>query len=133
MAKNPLFKPSGLDTLATQYNGKYVEDVDLIKFDFLGLKTLTVIEEGLKLVEKRHGKRINFLTTDVNDKGVYDLIQTGNTIGLFQIESEGMQDFVKGLPSNFEDIIAVLALYRPGPRSQGCLMTLLRGNMVMQD
>jgi len=120
--KTPLFKPSGLDTLATQYNGKYVEDVDLIKFDFLGLKTLTVIEEANKLIEKRHGKRINFITADVNDKGVYDLIQTGNTIGLFQIESEGMQDLCKRLkPSNFEDIIAVLALYRPGPMESGML------------
>ena len=120
--KTPLFKPSGLDTLATQYNGKYVEDVDLIKFDFLGLKTLTVIEEANKLIEQRHGKRVNFLETDVNDKGVYDLIQTGNTMGLFQIESDGMQDLCKRLkPSNFEDIIAVLALYRPGPMESGML------------
>jgi DNA polymerase III subunit alpha len=120
--KTPLFKPSGLDTLATQYNGKYVEDVDLIKFDFLGLKTLTVIEEANKLIEQRHGKRVDFITTDVNDKGVYDLIQTGNTIGLFQIESDGMQDLCKRLkPSNFEDIIAVLALYRPGPMESGML------------
>lgn len=120
--KTPLFKPSGLDTLATQYNGKYVEDVDLIKFDFLGLKTLTVIEEANKLVEKRHGKRIDFIHEDVNDKGVYDLIQTGNTIGLFQIESAGMQDLCKRLkPSGFEDIVAVLALYRPGPMESGML------------
>ena len=120
--KTPLFKPSGLDTLATQYNGKYVEDVDLIKFDFLGLKTLTVIEEANKNIERRHGKRIDFITADVDDKGVYDLIQTGNTIGLFQIESDGMQDLCKRLkPSNFEDIIAVLALYRPGPMESGML------------
>jgi DNA polymerase III subunit alpha len=120
--KTPLFKPSGLDTLATQYNGKYVEDVDLIKFDFLGLKTLTVIEEANKLIEQRHGKRVDFITIDVNDKGVYDLIQTGNTMGLFQIESDGMQDLCKRLkPSNFEDIIAVLALYRPGPMESGML------------
>ena len=120
--KTPLFKPSGLDTLATQYSGKYVEDVDLIKFDFLGLKTLTVIEGALKLVEKRHGRKINFVEEDVNDKGVYDLIQTGHTIGLFQIESSGMQDLCKRLkPSNFEEIIAVLALYRPGPMESGML------------
>jgi len=120
--KTPLFKPSGLDTLATQYNGKYVEDVDLIKFDFLGLKTLTVIEGALQLIEKRDGKRINFIEEDVNDKEVYDLIQTGHTIGLFQIESSGMQDLNKRLkPSNFEDIIAVLALYRPGPMESGML------------
>jgi DNA polymerase III subunit alpha len=120
--KTPLFKPSGLDTLATQYNGKYIEDVDLIKFDFLGLKTLTVIEQANQLIEKRHGKRIDFIRADVDDKGVYDLIQTGNTIGLFQIESDGMQDLNKRLkPSNFEDIIAVLALYRPGPMESGML------------
>ena len=120
--KTPLFKPSGLDTLATQYNGKYVEDVDLIKFDFLGLKTLTVIEGANQLVEKRHGKRIDFIQQDVNDKGVYDLIQTGHTIGLFQIESSGMQDLAKRLkPSSFEDVIAMLALYRPGPMESGML------------
>ncbi|SHO80590.1 DNA polymerase III alpha subunit [hydrothermal vent metagenome] len=120
--KTPLFKPTGLDTLATQYNGKYVEDVDLIKFDFLGLKTLTVIEEANKLIEKRYGKRINFQEKDVDDKGVYELIQSGNTIGLFQIESAGMQDLNFRLkPNNFEDIIAVLALYRPGPMESGML------------
>jgi len=120
--KTPLFKPSGLDTLATQYNGKYVEDVDLIKFDFLGLKTLTVIEGANQLVEKRHGKRIDFIQQDVNDQGVYDLIQTGHTIGLFQIESAGMQDLARRLkPSSFEDVIAMLALYRPGPMESGML------------
>lgn len=120
--KTPLFKPSGLDTIATQYNGKYIEDVDLIKFDFLGLKTLTVINEAIKLIEQRHQKTIDFKTIDVNDKGVYDLIQTGDTLGLFQIESDGMQDLCKRLkPSNFEDIVAVLALYRPGPMESGML------------
>ena len=120
--KTPLFKPTGQDTLATQYNGKYVEDVDLIKFDFLGLKTLTVIEEALKLVEKRHGKRINFVEEDINDPAVYEYISTGDTLGLFQIESAGMQDLAKKLkPNGFEDIIAMLALYRPGPMESGML------------
>ncbi|MBU1667461.1 DNA polymerase III subunit alpha [bacterium] len=120
--KVPIFKPTGQDTLATQYNGKYVEDVDLIKFDFLGLKTLTVIEEANKLVEKRYGKRIDFIQEDINDKGVYDYISTGDTLGLFQIESSGMQDLAKKLkPSGFEDIIAMLALYRPGPMESGML------------
>jgi len=120
--KTPLFKPSGLDTLATQYSGKYVEDVDLIKFDFLGLKTLTVIEEALKLVEKRHGKRINFVEENIEDKSVYDYIGTGDTLGLFQIESSGMQDLAKKLkPDGFEDVIAMLALYRPGPMESGML------------
>ncbi len=120
--KTPLFKPTGQDTLATQYNGKYIEDVDLIKFDFLGLKTLTVIEEALQLIEKRHGKRINFIEEDINDPKVYEYISTGETLGLFQIESAGMQDLAKKLkPSGFEDIIAMLALYRPGPMESGML------------
>jgi DNA polymerase-3 subunit alpha len=120
--KTPLFKPSGLDTLATQYSGKYVEDVDLIKFDFLGLKTLTVIEEALQLVERRHGKRINFVEENIEDPKVYDYISSGETLGLFQIESAGMQDLAKKLkPSGFEDIIAMLALYRPGPMESGML------------
>jgi len=120
--KTPLFKPSGLDTLATQYSGKYVEDVDLIKFDFLGLKTLTVIEEALQLVERRHGKRINFIEENIEDPKVYEYISTGETLGLFQIESAGMQDLAKKLkPNGFEDIIAMLALYRPGPMESGML------------
>ena len=120
--KTPLFKPTGLDTLATQYSGKYVEDVDLIKFDFLGLKTLTVIEEANKLVEKRHGKRIDFIHEDINDKGVYEYISNGDTLGLFQIESSGMQELAKKLkPHGFEDVIAMLALYRPGPMESGML------------
>ncbi|NEW61404.1 DNA polymerase III subunit alpha [Sulfurovum sp. bin170] len=120
--KTPLFKPTGQNTIATQYNGKYVEDVDLIKFDFLGLKTLTVIEEALKLVEIRHGKRIDFTKEDVNDKEVYEYISSGDTLGLFQIESAGMQDLAKKLkPDGFEDIIAMLALYRPGPMESGML------------
>jgi DNA polymerase-3 subunit alpha len=120
--KTPLFKPTGLDTLATQYSGKYVEDVDLIKFDFLGLKTLTVIEEALKLVERRHGKRINFVEEDIEDREVYDYIGKGDTLGLFQIESAGMQELAKKLkPDGFEDVIAMLALYRPGPMESGML------------
>ncbi len=118
--KTPIFKPTGQDILATQYNGKYVEDVDLIKFDFLGLKTLTVIEEANKLVEKRYGKRVDFIHQDINDPKVYEYISTGDTLGLFQIESAGMQDLSKKLkPSGFEDIIAMLALYRPGPMESG--------------
>ena len=120
--KTPLFKPTGIDTIATQYNGKYVEDVDLIKFDFLGLKTLTVIDNALKLIKKLHNKTIDFNTLDVNDSKVYELIQSGATTGLFQIESEGMQKLNEKLkPTNFEDIIAVLALYRPGPMESGML------------
>ncbi|HIE34947.1 MAG TPA: DNA polymerase III subunit alpha, partial [Campylobacterales bacterium] len=120
--KTPLYKPSGEDTLVTQYSLNFLEDVDLIKFDFLGLKTLTVIDNALKLIEKRYNKKIDWHKIDIDDKKVYELIQSGNTLGLFQIESQGMQRLNARLkPTTFEDIIAVLALYRPGPMESGML------------
>ncbi len=121
--KAPLYKPTGENAqYVTQYSLKYLEDVDLIKFDFLGLKTLTVIDDALKLIEKSQNKTINFDTVNVDDPKVYSLIQSGATIGLFQIESDGMQSLNERLkPTNFEDIIAVLALYRPGPMESGML------------
>ncbi len=118
--KTPLFKQTKSDALVTQYTKDYLEDVDLIKFDFLGLKTLTVIDNAIKLIKKRHNVDIDWNKIDVNDKGVYDLIQTGNTLGIFQIESSGMQDLNSRLkPTCFEDLIAVLALFRPGPLDSG--------------
>ncbi len=120
--KAPIYKPPGEEHFVTQYSLKYLEDVDLIKFDFLGLKTLTVIDNALKLIEKRYGKKIDFNAVDINDPKVYKLIQSGETIGLFQIESSGMQALNERLkPTTFEDIIAVLALYRPGPMESGML------------
>ena len=120
--KTPIYKPSGETTFVTQYSLNFLEDVDLIKFDFLGLKTLDVIDNAIKLVKRRYDKDINWHTIDENDPKVYDVIQTGETIGMFQIESSGMQDLNKRLkPSNFEDLIAVLALYRPGPMESGML------------
>ena len=120
--KAPLYRPSGEDHLVTQYSLKYLEDVDLIKFDFLGLKTLTVIDDALKLVKKKHQVDINFTEVDFDDPEIYKLIQSGATVGLFQIESDGMQSLNERLkPTNFEDIIAVLALYRPGPMESGML------------
>lgn len=120
--KTPLYQPSGEDHLVTQYSLNYLEDVDLIKFDFLGLKTLTVIDNALKLIKLRYQKEIDFTTIDMNDPKVYELIQSGDTVGLFQIESSGMQSLNERLkPTNFEDLIAVLALYRPGPMESGML------------
>jgi len=120
--KTPLYQPSGETHLVTQYSLNYLEDVDLIKFDFLGLKTLTVIDNALKLIKIRYNKPIDFNTLDMNDPKVYELIQSGHTIGLFQIESSGMQSLNEKLaPSTFEDLIAVLALYRPGPMESGML------------
>ena len=120
--KTPIYKPSGEDTFVTQYSLNYMEDIDLIKFDFLGLKTLDVIDNAIKLIKRRYDKDIDWHAIDENDSKVYDVIQTGETVGMFQIESSGMQDLNKRLkPSNFEDLIAVLALYRPGPMESGML------------
>ncbi|WP_304543353.1 DNA polymerase III subunit alpha [Sulfurimonas microaerophilic] len=120
--KTPIYKPSGEDTFVTQYSLNYMEDVDLIKFDFLGLKTLDVIDNAKKLVKIRYGREVDWTQIDENDQKVYEMIQSGDTVGMFQIESSGMQDLNKRLkPSNFEDLIAVLALYRPGPMESGML------------
>jgi DNA polymerase-3 subunit alpha len=120
--KTPLYKPSGEEHLVTQYSLKYLEDVDLIKFDFLGLKTLTVIDNAIKLIKKRFNKEINWAEISMEEPKVYETIQSGHTIGLFQIESGGMQQLnAKLKPTSFEDIIAVLALYRPGPMESGML------------
>ncbi|WP_139470977.1 DNA polymerase III subunit alpha [Campylobacter armoricus] len=120
--KAPLFRQSKNDErhLVTQYSKEYLEDVDLIKFDFLGLKTLTVINNAIKLVKKRYGKDVVWEKIDMNDPKVYKTIQSGNTLGIFQIESGGMQSLNARLkPERFEDLIAVLALYRPGPLDSG--------------
>lgn len=120
--KTPIYRPSGEDTFVTQYSLNYLEDVDLIKFDFLGLKTLDVIDNAIKLIKRRYDKDINWHEINENDPKVYEVIRSGATIGMFQIESSGMQDLNKRLkPDSFEDLIAVLALYRPGPMESGML------------
>ena len=120
--KTPLYKPSGEETIVTQYSLNFLEDVDLIKFDFLGLKTLDVIDNALKLVKAHDGRKINFSTMPMDDPAVFKMICSGQTLGMFQIESQGMQALNGKLqPSNFEDLIAVLALYRPGPMESGML------------
>lgn len=120
--KVPLYTNDKMNGVATQYSMGWLEPVDLIKFDFLGLKTLTVIDDAIRLVKRRYGKEIDFNTMDMEDSKVFETIQSGNTLGLFQIESEGMQNLSKKLkPTTFEDIIAMLALYRPGPMESGML------------
>lgn len=120
--KVPLFTNDKVKGVVTQYHMDWLEAVDLIKFDFLGLKTLTVIDDTLKLIKKLYGKEIDFATMKMEDPAVFETIQTGNTLGLFQIESSGMQGLSRRLkPSTFEDIVAMLALYRPGPMESGML------------
>ena len=102
--------------VATQFNMTTIEELGLLKMDFLGLRNLTVIRDALRMIKANHGIDIDFSSMDYDDPEVYRLISDGNTKGVFQLESGGMTDFMKNLkPSCFEDIVAGIALYRPGP------------------
>ena len=103
-------------SVTTQFTMTRLEELGLLKMDFLGLRTLTVIQDAIKLVEKNTGKKIDINHLDYNDKAVLDSIGTGKTDGIFQLESAGMKSFMKELkPQSLEDIIAGVSLYRPGP------------------
>lgn len=107
------------DTVVTQFTMTTLEELGLLKMDFLGLRTLTVIRDALRFIEQTKGKRINLDKIDYNDKSVYAMISEGNTEGIFQLESRGMTGFMKELkPDSLEDIIAGISLYRPGPMDQ---------------
>lgn len=104
------------DSTTTQFPMGTLEELGLLKMDFLGLRTLTVIQDALDLIKENYGIKIDFSNSEYDDKNVYDLISRGDTLGLFQLESTGMIQFQKELkPDNFEDIIAGISLYRPGP------------------
>jgi len=116
----PLYKDQKTGSINTQYSMKYVELVGLVKFDFLGLKNLTVIENAVKLVRDGKDPAFDITTLRDDDQASYDLITAGNTTGVFQLESSGMKEMlVKLKPSCFEDVIAACALYRPGPLGSG--------------
>ena len=109
-------KVNGATTYLTQFDNNVVEDAGLLKMDFLGLKTLTLIQDTLKIIEARRDKLIDIEQITLDDEKTYELFQRGETIGIFQYESEGMQSHLKSLkPNKFEDLIAMNALYRPGP------------------
>ena len=115
----PLYKDQSSDLLlpSTQFDMYSAENAGLIKFDFLGLKTLTVINKTQQLVKKKQ-KNFNIDNIDYEDQKVFDLLSSGKTVGLFQIESAGMRDALMQMkPNHIEDIIALVALYRPGPMS----------------
>ena len=115
----PLYKDSSADLLlpSTQFDMYSAENAGLVKFDFLGLKTLTVINNTQKLVEKNH-PNFKIETINYEDQKVFDLLSSGKTVGLFQLESSGMKDALINMkPNHLEDIIALVALYRPGPMS----------------
>ena len=105
---------------ATQYEMTQLEELGLLKMDFLGLKTLTELDNMRRLVSERHGVDVDFLSLPLDDEEVYELLQEGNTTGVFQLESAGMKKLLKQLkPDSFDEIVAVLALYRPGPLKSG--------------
>jgi DNA polymerase III subunit alpha len=112
----PLSTQKDSDLPVTQYEGKNVESVGMLKMDFLGLKTLSIIKDALKNIENRYGSKIDIEKIPLDDPDTYKLYQKGETIGTFQFESIGMREYLKELkPTNIEDLIAMNALYRPGP------------------
>lgn len=109
-------KDTGKEILVTQYEGSVIESTGLIKMDFLGLKTLSIIRETLNNIRLRHGIELDISSIPLDDKKTYELFSEGRTSAVFQFESPGMQKSLKQLqPSKFEDLIAMVALYRPGP------------------
>ncbi|MDA8215257.1 MAG: DNA polymerase III subunit alpha [Nitrospiraceae bacterium] len=117
----PLYKNPSEETITTQFDMGSVESVGLLKFDFLGLKTLTVLEKTVDYI-KQQGKEIILSEIPLEDKETYKLLSSGEATGIFQLESAGMRDIlVKMRPNRFEDLIALVALYRPGPIGSGMI------------
>ncbi|HLS31561.1 MAG TPA: DNA polymerase III subunit alpha, partial [Flavobacteriaceae bacterium] len=112
----PVSTAKDSDLYVTQFDNNVVENAGLLKMDFLGLKTLTLIKDTVEIVKERHGIELDPENFPLDDEKTYELFQRGETIGIFQYESPGMQKHMKNLePSVFEDLIAMNALYRPGP------------------
>ena len=112
----PLYKDPKADMPVTQYDMKFVEETGLIKFDFLGLKTLTVIKKAVDWVKISHGIDLDIDSVPLDDKETYQMLSRGDTAAVFQFESAGMKDVHKQIrPDRFEDLIAIVSLYRPGP------------------
>ena len=111
----PLYK-SSRGEITSQYDMKAIDAIGLLKIDVLGLRTLTVIDKALRMIEINHGVHIDAADIPMKDDKTFDLLRTGRTVGVFQLESEGMRELLKNLqPTVFSDLIAVNALYRPGP------------------
>jgi DNA polymerase-3 subunit alpha len=131
----PLFKTSD-DQIVTGFSMNSIAKIGLLKMDFLGLRTLTVISEAVKLIKKIHNIDIDVHTLPLDDKKTYDNLSLANSFGVFQLESVGMRELLKKIrPSEFEDIISILALYRPGPMGSGMLDDYIkrkRGEITFQ-
>ena len=112
----PLYRDPKSSFPITQFNWKLVEAAGLVKFDFLGLKTLTVLQKAVDLIKRGRGQEIDLAKVPLDNKDSYDLLARADTVGVFQLEGTGMRESLKRLrPDRFEDIIAMVALYRPGP------------------
>ncbi|MFN8260278.1 MAG: DNA polymerase III subunit alpha [Chitinophagales bacterium] len=112
----PVCTAKDADLLVTQFDGGIIESAGMLKMDFLGLKTLTILRDALRLIDKNHGIKIDLDKIPLDDKKTFELYQRGDTIGTFQFESAGMQKYLRDLkPDKFDDLIAMNALYRPGP------------------
>ncbi len=123
----PLFKGTN-DEVMTQYTMNEIEKLGLIKFDFLGLKTLTVIKQTRRLIEESSGQSIEIEKIPLDDEATYKLCQQGKTTGIFQLESSGMKDLLRRLkPEVFEDLVALVALYRPGPLGSNMVDEFIQG------
>ncbi|MFA5096978.1 MAG: DNA polymerase III subunit alpha, partial [Candidatus Omnitrophota bacterium] len=123
---SPLFKTTD-DQITTGFSMGILEKIGLLKVDFLGLRTLTVIDQAIKIIKETRGKEINILKLPLDDPKTYELLASSHTMGVFQVESSGMRDLLKKLePERFEDLIALLALYRPGPIGSGMLNDFIK-------
>ena len=112
----PLYRDPKSDMPVTQYSMKHVEPAGLVKFDFLGLKTLTVLARAVDLIERHRGIAVDLDHLPLDDAKTFELLGRGDTVGVFQLESAGMRDVLRKMkPDTFEDIIAIVSLYRPGP------------------
>ncbi len=112
----PVATAKDSDLLVTQFDGRVIEDAGVIKMDFLGLKTLSILKDALRLIKQNHGLELDIDTIPLDDQKTFELYQRGDTNGTFQFESDGMQMYLRELkPDKFEDLIAMNALYRPGP------------------
>ncbi|AWB10037.1 DNA polymerase-3 subunit alpha [Thermodesulfobium acidiphilum] len=123
----PLQRPSEGDVPVTQWPMEDVEKSGFLKMDLLGLRNLTVIGKTLELIEKTRGIKVDIESIPLDDPKVYELLEKGETLGVFQLESSGMQQLLKEVkPDKFEDLIAILALYRPGPMNSGMVEQFIR-------
>ncbi|MEC7987071.1 MAG: DNA polymerase III subunit alpha [Myxococcota bacterium] len=123
----PLYRDGPEGGPVVQYDMKSAEGIGLIKFDFLGLKTLDQIRDAVKMIERNTGTSIDMSAIDTADEAVYKLLSEGDSIGVFQVESQGMQQLLQKMrPNTIDDLIALIALYRPGPLSSGMVDTFIR-------